>query len=323
MLYLKEQLEALNQQDEITAISRYLHKIHKKETRKLKPHECEFICSKLPYIIQDQNSLTPAYNIYELDFCEEYLFKRLILFYYDHLDFVKPILIGSKYLNDQEIAIDKLKFYELLQKWSEKLISDNGDTFLHEVKVVYINKITIIERLFKNGLFGRNLYERKIVEQKIACFYMYYITKLFFKNIGKNYVSFKAFNETFSINIYSYIHIISRHYIPKMNGIDIEKSFNEDLLCIDPFNLPYSIRNLLLDYFERSPLNYLLKAEYMIFSEYNSFYIIWWKRKSMKELTSKIGYEIRTMYRIKQERDRSKINHLNFHQVNDRLRYYY
>ncbi|WP_316805318.1 hypothetical protein [Pedobacter nototheniae] len=324
MLYSKQQLETLATKEEKSIASkRYLYKVHNGDVKKLWPHECEFVSSFLPSIFTEKDLKTPAYNIYELSYCAEPLFKRLILTYLDNLDFLMPAFNGIKYLNATEIAKDKTKFDELLQSWILKLKPDFSGPFLHEVKIEYNRKLKILEEQFKQGLYGRRMYDRKIQEQQIACFYIYYITKTFFRSNKSNYVSFQSHNSIFSVNTYSYVHIISRHYIPKLNGIDSEKSFNTELTCIDPFNLPFSLRDFILDYLNNAPANYSLHPEYMIFSEGNEFYIIWWKKKPLEELSLQTGYEIRTLYKIEAERDKQKINHNNFYQKSDRIKYFY
>jgi len=324
MLYSKQQLETLTQEENIVASKRYLDKVKRNDVKKLLPHECEFVSSMLPFVYADQALTVPAFDIYELNFCMDPLFKRLILSYLYNLDFLKPVSIGSRNLEDSEIARDRAKFEELITAWELKLHSSKSDAFLHEVKIEYNRKIKILEDQFQNGLFGgRRLYEREILKQRLAAFYIYYVTKSFFRSHKSNFVIFQVSSFTFSINIYSYVHIASRHYIPHLNGIDSERSFNGEIICIDPFNLPYTLRALIIDYFHKAPSNYVLNHEYMIFSQDADFYIIWWKHKKLSELNYQMGYEIRTLYKIEADRDYQKINHKNIVRVNDRICYYY
>lgn len=323
MLYTQKEFENLDDNGKGTAVSRYLHKIEKKETKKLLPHECEFICSFLPHIFADEKLIKPVHNIYELDFLAEPLFKKLMLIYLENLDFLKPVYIGHRNLEDDEIKRDKQKFYELLSNWSEKLDGNASDVYLHEVKLEYHRKLEILEIQFRQYYFGRRMYERRIMEQKVAAFYKYFITKSFFRNNRQNWVSFEMLGETILINAYSYVHIISRHYMPIFNGIDPEKSFNSELTIINPFDLPNSLRDLISDYFSHAPAGYNLDSEYMIFCQDRAFYIIWWKHKKLSELNHRMGYEVRTLYKIEAERDKQKINHNNFHQINNSIKYYY
>lgn len=231
--------------------------------------------------------------------------------------------IGHRNLTDDEIERDKKKFAEFLEKWDEKLEGSFNDVYLHEVKLEFHRKLKILDLQFREGYFGRRLYERNILEQKVAAFYKYFITKSFFRNNNRNWVAIEMLGETISINLYSYVHIISRHYMPKFNGIDPEKSFNSELRCVNPFDLPNSLGILISDYLRYVPEGYTLDTEYMIFSQDRDFYIVWWKWKQLCELNFRIGYEVRTLYRIEAERDKKKINLNNFHLVNDRIKYFY
>ncbi len=204
-----------------------------------------------------------------------------------------------------------------------KLESNKCDVYLHEVKLEYHRKLKILEGQLKQRYIGRRMYDRKILEQQTAAFYKYFITKSFFKNNKQNYISFEMLGETILINSYSYVHIISRHYMPLFNGMDTERSFNGELDNVDPFDLPNSLKDLVTDYLSNIPAGYSLNIEYMIFSQDNDFYIIWWKHKKLAELNLQMGYEIRSLYKIEAERDKQKINHNNFYQVNVRIKYYY
>jgi len=324
MLYSKQQLEALaTPEEKSTVLRRYLYKVIQGDVKKLLPHEAEYLTSMLNTIYTEEDLTKPKFNIYELNYCSEPLFKRLILIYQKNLDFLQPVFNGIKNLDNWEIARDRKKFDEQLNIWDMKLGPNYSDAFLHEVKIEYYRKIKILEAHYQKGLYGRRWHEREILKQKLNAFYIYYVTKTFFRSHKGNFVLFQAFGETFLVNIYSYVHILFRHYIPDLNGIDSERSFNSELLCIDPFNLPYSIKDLIIDYATHASVNYILNPEYMIFSQDTDFYIIWWKYKKLTELNFQLGYEVRTFYKIKAQRDVAKINHQNFHQANDRIKYYY
>ncbi|HTI60115.1 hypothetical protein [Mucilaginibacter sp.] len=327
MLYSKIELEYIVREgtpnEKITAQIRYLHKVRQKETKKLLPHEREFITGFLPRVYVDQETKEAVFNVYELDFCADALLKQLFLTYQENLDFLMPAFNGVKYLEPHEIAADKNNFYVLFDHWKAKLLSTYSDAYLHEVRLEYHRKIEILEQIRKQGLYGRFFYERKALEQQLNAFYMYYVTRAFFRANKSDFVLFQAAGRWFSINVYSYVHIVSRHYIPKLNGIDPERSFNNSLPFIDPFNLPYSLKDLILDYFSNAPPGRIFNEEWLIFSYRNEFYMIWWKRKRLKEIQQQFGYELRTLYKIEAGRDWQKINYQNAFVVNNDLKYYY
>lgn len=155
--------------------------------------------------------------------------------------------------------------------------------------------------------FGYFLYMRKILEQEILAFYVYFTVKIFFRNLNTTFVELIVGKKCFIMNYYGYVHIVSRHYIPKFNGIDPERSFNASLPFIDPFYLPAGLLQLLADYFDRAPQDYQFNSQYLIFSYKNEHYIIWWKEKRLAELNNNWGYEIRTLYRVESHLDFSKI----------------
>jgi len=327
MLYTKQELEQIvkdgNDQQKVTAQTRYLFKVNQGETKKLLPHEREFIASFLPRVYHDRDLNTPAYNVYELDYCGEPLLKQLMLTYLDNLDFLMPAWNGIKYLQPDELAIDKAHFYVLFNLWQNKLNSDYSDAYLHEVKLEYHRKLEILEHHRAERYYGKFLFERKVLEQQLNAFYLYYVTKSFFRSNKADFIFFNSSGQLFSINVYGYVHIVSRHYIPKLNGIDPERSFNNSLPNIDPFNLPFSIRDLVIDFLAKSPAGYTFNPEWLIFSDRNDFYILWWKHKRLKEQHQQFGYEIRSLYKIEAERDWQKVNFNTGLAVNNRIKYYY
>jgi hypothetical protein len=323
MLYSKKELENFTEEDEQIAIFRYINKIKKDETKRLLPHECEFLCRHLPYYTTERTLEKPIVNIYNLNFLNEALFKRLILLYLDNLDFIKPVEIGTRSLTDEEIKRDKQKFEHLINYWNQELTTGKKDPYLHEVRIEYNRKMKLLAKFYKRGAFGKHLYERRITEQTTASFYVYFLVKSFFRNQSKNYLDFQVSDKNFSINIYSYVHILSRHYMPKFNSIDVDRSFNSILKNVDVFNVPTSLRLLIEDYLCNAPQDYEFNEEYMIFREASEFYIIWWKQSKLPELNHLIGYEIRTLYKIQAERDKLKINKDRFFYKTEDLTYYY
>lgn len=308
MLYTKEALRNQSQEESITAIQRYFHKIHKGETSKLLPHECEYLSIRLRSIFQiggNERVLEP----YQQTFLWEAVFKHLILVYLDNLDFLLPAFDGVKYLTAEEVVVDKAKFYELKNKWLNRLQNEKGDRILHEVKLEYHRKLKLVEQRYKNGEYGWFRFKRKCLEQELNSFYIYFAVKTYFRNLKADYIEFAGFGERFVVGVFSYIHILSRHYIPKLNGVDSEKSFNDELPFIAPFDLPKSIAQLIDAYFQNAPAAYNLNPEFMIFAYKGSHYIIWWKHKLIEEIGKQYGFEIRTLYKIERPVDLSKITH--------------
>jgi hypothetical protein len=326
MLYHSNVLRNLSGEDDVTAIKRYFHKINKGETGKLCPHECEFIALRFRHIYKDDdNTDNPVLAIdpYDQHFLSEAVFKYLVLIYFENLDFLRPVLGATREMSYEEILRDKKKFYELLQHWQIRLRSNKNDRFLHEVKLEYLRKLAIIKRQKLNGLLGYHMYLRKCLEQELLAFYIYFTVKSYFKNLQTTYIQTQAYGQRFVVNIYSYVHILSRHYIPKFNGIDTEKTFNNSLSFIDPFNLPSSLIQIVDDYFQHVPQNFILNQEYMLFAYQRQRYIIWWKLKTIQEINNEISYEIRTLYRVHRLNDLAKFNNTTLFERVDGVQFHY
>lgn len=309
MLYTIDELKNHDKDENVVATGRYLHKIAWKDTRKLRPHECDHLALSLRSIFKEgkdgEDEL--AFDPYEHPFLDEAVFKYLILLYFENLDFLAPVYKATGELSRDELQRDSDKFFELLTTWRIRLNDKKSDPLFHEVKLEYHRKLAIVRKQYKEGAFGYFLYQRKVLEQEILAFYIYYTVKIFFRNLNTSYVELAVRQRHFIMNYYGYVHVVSRHYIPKFNGIDPERSFNTSLPFIDPFKLPTSILQLIADYFSRTPHQYQFNSQYMIFAYKNEHYIIWWKEKRMAELNNDCGFEIRTLYRMQSQQDLSKL----------------
>jgi len=325
MLYTREALYNHTPQEGIIAIQRYFHKIYSKETDKLCPHECDYLAIRLRSIYKEKQGggeervLEP----YDLPFLSEAILKYLFLLYFKNLDFLQPVFAGRIELSKEEIYSDKQKFDELLPQWREKLHAKKTDRLIHEVKLEYLRKLAILKKQYAIGAYGWFLFRRKCMEQELNAFYIYFTVKAFFKNIKREYIDFWIGDKRFVADYYTYVHIISRHYIALFNGIDTEKTFNDSLPFIDPFNLPSSLVKVISDYFEIAPVVYTFNPEYMIFSYKGEHYIIWWKEKCIENSSNAVGYEIRTLYTIQSFNDRQRINNESTANYSDDLIFFY
>jgi hypothetical protein len=307
LLYTREALGAHSQEKSITALQRYFHKIHKGEGHRLAPHECEYLALRLKSIFRNQEATERVMEPFDQPFLWEAVFKHLLLIYFENLDFLRPVFDGIRELSAEEIERDKLKFEALLEQWRRLFHAPKIDLLLHEVKVEYLRKLAILKRQYEARLFGWFSYRRKCLEQELMAFYIYVTVKTYFKNEKADHIAFLGGGKRFVINRYSYVHIVSRHYIARFNGMDTERSFNSSLPFIDPFSLPSSLVPLIVDYFRLAPAGHAVATEYMIFSFNGEHYLIWWKEKKIAEIGNETGWEIRTLYRIESVRDQEKL----------------
>jgi|GEM_PF-899095 len=327
MLYSRAQLLNFSAEQQGVAIQRYLHKIIQQETRQLLPHECDYLVIRLRSIFKFDENGQPlherAFEPYDMPFLSEVVFKYLIYVYFQNLDFLQPTYNGLKYLSKEEIADDKGKFDELLGHWRLQLAGKKCDQFLNEVKIEYHRKLKILDRLKAAGAFGYFHFLRKCLEQELLAFYVYITVKMFFKDLKRNYVEFVYKGYRFIINTYSFVHILSRHYMPMFNGIDTERSFNDALPFIEPYIMPTSLASLLDVYFKYAPETYFLNPEYLMFDYRGDHYIIWWKYKKVDEIGGQLGFELRTLYKVHSLNDLALRSGKTIVKVDDILNFYY
>jgi hypothetical protein len=324
MLYTKEQLRRSGPRDEGVVIQRYIYKVLKSETSKLLPHECDYLALRFRSIFKENElgETELAVDPYLQPFLSEAVFKFLILIYHENLDFLQPVIKGDRQIDVTEIEIDRRKFEELLTLWRLRLTVGREDRILHEVRLEYHRKIGLLNKQYLSRSFGRFRYERLCLEQELNAFYIYFTVKSFFREIKAQYVESNVAGRRFVLNAYSYVHIISRHYIPKFNGLDPEKSFNQSLPFIDPFDLPADLGRLIADYFSNVPPGYVFQEENMIFGYKRAHYILWWKKKHIDEISA-VGYEIRSLYKIEGNKDQPKLLNKAIIQAAEDLYYYY
>lgn len=309
MLYTHDQLKQLeDDKQHRTAVGRYLHKFHnhRKEIKSLKFHEKDFFFSHLSNLRNGQGEL--AFDLYSIQEANNYLFFKLLLTYFHHLDFLPPIQGPYGLITSEQILKDKQKIFELLGKWEEKLFSNRG-AYIPEIFKEFNRKVKLLEGQKKNNLMGSFLFQSRVNQLKLTSFHIYYTVVYFFDEKGKSYITFQVLGETWVINVYSYVHILSRHYMPGVNSFDVGRSFNENLPIVDVKKLPYSIRNIILQYLSVKA-RISKNDEYLIFTYNSVAYILWFNYRRMDELNKSYGFHIRSMYKIEAQRDFDKMHGL-------------
>lgn len=258
-------IEDLNKRENhLVALSRYLHKFnnHRKEVKKLKLHEKHFMFSNMQALISTKDGLAPTsdktfkneyelwkylesnglatkpYSLYEIEEAKDYLFYIQILTYGQNLNFLSPIYGAYGLLSKEDIEKDKVFFEKKILEWESLLFSNKG-SYVPYILVEYNRKKSIIEEQRRKYIIGHFKFEHKIKELLIVSFYIFYRIKHFFENQKEFYYVFKIQNLKFVFNIYSYVHILSRHYMPSVNEFDLQKSFNDDIPFFDIYNIGY------------------------------------------------------------------------------------
>lgn len=331
MLYKRKELFSLDLDN--VARDRYLNKFihHRKEIKKLKLHEKEFLFSYLNSIISNSGEageliakigdespevqynilnsrglMEKAYDLYEIEESYEYLFNKLVLRYYHNLDFIKPVRGAFGELSDQEIKKDKLLFENYYQRWDELITSKKGNYMTHLYQE-YNRKLKILKTCRRSGLIGENLFKSKRKEIKLACYHIYYKARSYFDSYPIPVHVFEIDGINYIFDVYSYVHILSRHYMPSTNNFDLEKSFNEVLPFIDIDDLPVSFEVIMRKY--SSVFKMTSEMEFFIVQFKTSYYIIWLKSVYSHLVNGQV-IQVRTFYKMKEKNDIDKLNNL-------------
>jgi hypothetical protein len=341
MLYTSLQLK--DPEIKTVAISRYLHKYtnQQRDFKRLKLHEKEFLFNSMRSLItinekgenedlagmdtytawkylESKGMAEKAFDLYEMEQAYEFIFYRIVLDYHDNLYFLSPVKGPYGLLTRDEIQKDKGFFEMYFPIWEQLLFSNKGNYIPH-ISKEYRDKIKILEQGCKERKFGYNQYLNKEKELKLTCFHIYYRTRYFFEEHGDIIYKIEIDGKLFIVDVYSYIHILSRHYMPNSNNFDLAVSFNEEVPFIDIYQLPISIESLLKEYYK---LRKLEESDEYFILRYDTSYYIFWIRFVYLDSIKDDCFHFRTFYKIKKKKDFEKLVGLSEINIHDKLFFY-
>lgn len=286
-------------------LQRYLHRFltERKKIGKMKHHEKDFLFEAMLCFFDSGGG--KAFNLFQIPEAEEFLFYWIILMHSNMtMVFEGKILVeNGRCLTSQEKRRNKRFFYRYLSVWKNRIDSGEG-IYISVIKPEIKRKLQDWQEYATQKRVSTYALKQKEI-YIFACFFnIYYNVKLYFDELPKPYVLKKICGYDVVFNIYSYIHIYSRHYIPNMNQA-IGLSTNPELPDVDLNELPISILALIEKYSKRSALT--TKTEYCLFTNHGEKFILWLKYKLLNE-TKGYGFEVRSFYRCTAERDLAKFN---------------
>lgn len=301
MLYTNKQL-ASKGFDHRIAVKRYLYKYlnQKKEFKRLKPHEKDYLFGWMRVSYNEQGK--PAFDLYEETEAQEYIFFNIVLTYGEDIDkFEGPIMGPHGKLMDEEIRKDHAFFDKYLSIWKKQIEERNGP-YLSIIAPMLYQKL----KELKSVCSSEDEYNSRERYCYGIFFYIYYKSKLLFEENNKRCLIFKIKEFDFVINIYTFCHIFTRHYVPSLNkGLSV--SMNSKIPYIDVNNFVETLKGLIVLYFNEDDSLDIAK-EYMLFKFMNDPYILWIKYKRMNELSKNMGFEVRSFYKCEEEADISKFD---------------
>lgn len=148
-----------------------------------------------------------------------------------------------------------------------------------------------------------------------AVFYhIFYKAKCYFDELkNKSIHQMIAGFDTYA-DIYTYCHVMSRHYFPHMNN-GIGGTLNNNIPYIDIFELPSSLLRLVCEY--ATVGNITENTEYILFEMDGSKYILWIKYGISSEREKQ--FQIRSFYKCTEQRDIIKFEGLTKTHIRENL----
>ena len=196
---------------------------------------------------------------------------------------------------------DQFFFEQLYSEWKFKLRSKKGKYF----GIINVE----LERRLKKMKFAYNEgtsefeFEYQVKFLYVVAFFIYYKVHYFFDGEPNKCKNLKHYDEVIVVNIYSFVHVLFRHYFPGLSIKNDDRSLNKEINFLNINYFPEAIveflGKLLLKL--KQPLN--PKREYILFSYKGDKYVIWLKYKSLIEMGGEMGFHFRTLYRVEQEND--------------------
>lgn len=294
MLYTSNDLNSPKWKESIVPLQRYLHKYHMNEINKLKHHEKDFLFRSMLHL-RNATDNQSSFNIYKIPEAKEFLFNKIILTYSEGVvNFNGVFYDYNGKITPNNLRKDKRFFHEYLSIWENQLKAGKG-AYLSVLKPMFLSKVKEINALGIEGTLTKAECENRIKYLKAVFFFIYYKVKYFFDEKTLTYIQRNILGYEFIANIYTFCHILSRHYIPSLNDI-FGVSLNDGNQLIDIQKMPESIMEIVNSYFTaKGTLD--KRTEYILIEIDNEPYIIWLKYKKLNELKQKEGFEIRTFYK--------------------------
>lgn len=313
-LYSRKELYHISFIDALVPIERYLFKFEnqRKEISKLKLHEKDFLFRAMRTLYNSNGK--KRYNVYVIEELRESLFYWIILLHSNMTIVFDGFVPGSKNrpMSEKEKKKNKRFFKKYLRFWKNQVEKGEGP-YLSILKPAIYKKLKSWREHIRTENLPVELWKQKEVYVYACFFNIYYHVKLYFDELIYPYVLRQINGIDVVFNVFSYVHIYSRHYIPNMN-LDIgEMSMNQELEVVDLEELPDSIFALLEKANAQTPI--IHTTEFCLFELQGIKYILWLKYKRLNE-TKDNGLEIRSFYRCTEERDLKKFSSNSFISIN-------
>ena len=310
MLYSRKELSDKSFIDSHAVVQRYINKVfpRRKEFKKLKWHELDFLFQHMKIMKNDKGEY--GFNLLEYPEAQNYVLYCIILIYGTSsfcIDFKQKVSDYAGVISSKRKAKHQSFFYKNLKEWFDEFIKGCGP-YYSVMKPMYERKIKELLDLKNKRAINSHTYINRVIYTKACFFHIYYTVRLFYDEYNEKYDSLKIDGYDVYGDIYTYSHVLNRHYFPYMNK-DLTATMNNDIPGIDIRNLPCSLLMMINLYSHHKHLD--KTTEYLLYRIKGNPYILWIKYGKIATLKQREGFEIRSFYKCIEQRDLDKYNGTN------------
>ncbi len=276
--------------------------------------EKDFLCTCLK--LSDLDDGNPA----NFKACDDFTFKELYLtYFYNNLSgpFYKTQKGKFREVTEQEKIRDFRNLMVISDQWHKQIeIENHQDQILQELSIEtrrdlkkLDSKYSRLNRIFKKQKNDYRLKKDKIILQSK---FIYLLVKSIIENNDSKDFEIPFSNEIIEFNIYSLVHIVSRHYAEPIKD-NSEKTYHYDHFY--PTELHIDLKNILIKIDSLNLID-INKTESINFRFKNVVYKLW-IQKRFKQVKGKGNvqiYRVQTFYPVYLEEE---INNLkdNYNEI--------
>lgn len=308
MLYSRSELSQ-NFVESNVAMQRYLQMFsyERKKIAKLKWHEKDFVFQNMRSLFDNQGK--PAFDLFDISEAEDYVMYLLILMFASDdgtIDFNKEIRdyygVIPKKRKEQYVN----RYLVGIEKWSKLLDNTGGDPYLTVLYPLYKRKYKELEGLYLRGAINLDDFNERILYMKSMFFHTMYNVRVYFDEMPS---CSKCVHEVINgldvyADIYTYCHVLIRHYYPQMNIDGIGGTLNSNIKAVEMSDLPVSLLRLARLHSEFSDLT--PQTQYLLYEFEGEKYIMWLKCKNLGYKDREKGIRICSFYKCIEPRDLDK-----------------
>ncbi|AZJ36443.1 hypothetical protein D6T69_13295 [Tenacibaculum singaporense] len=285
--------------------------------------EKEFLCLGLSLSLKDDGK--PQ----NFDFCDDFIFRELYLTYF-HNNLEGPFYKARKGKIVEVSLNEQTKDFKTLQKvingWSKGIeIINHTDQILQEIAAETRRELKDLEkkfpRLSRNFKKVKKAYELQKDKIILQSKYIYHLTKSVMEDYDKSEFQIPFSGQTIELTIYSFVHIINRHYAAKIKDKP-EKTYHHKNFY--PKELHIDLKNILIEIDKLKKIN-IDNTDNIIFSFDNVVYQIWVQTR-IKQVKGEGNVNFKRVQSFYPIYDKEKLKEINSNyeliKISDKLEVY-